>query len=568
METLRGLVTSPLLPPLLLLAGPVALSFAHPTRSRPDRLLALALILLGVSLAALVSQVFQRGLPLFALTWQPSLQDSFQFVWLHVGWNWNISLLAGILGAAGLLCSAQRLSDPERMSPEDRFFFTRFLALNLATLACVWLLVNSGNMLTTVFTWVLLDVMLVFRHTQVMNQHAVVQEEWSVVYHRALGMGMLGTLVLLIGLFPAGVNGPNQMLIGSSLPIETLYALFIAGAVRGGAYPLHLWLLPSSHLNLSVSERIFSQVLPALSGLWLLGLTLELAQRQPEIRVLVLPAITLMCLISAVVCLHRGSRSLRRKSVIVTSVSLTGLAAMLGFGQGPMATLSSVAACCLSGALWLVAQRLPPTRVGLALHLLGILGLLGMPLTPGFIALGRWLAPGTLPPVSALSATFLLAVLVFSASLWRPWLDAIRRMQVGIPLYRDPQLGAACLLAVSNLLLGIVPGWIWLHAGGAELPSLWESLGQLRSPMVLAYTAVATGGGLSVGWMLTRMREPASRLLHKLTLNLSLEWVSGGIQFGAARISVVWSNTLNMIEGSGLVGWSVALLVLLRAILR
>ena len=568
MEALRGLATSPLLPPLLLLAGPVALSFAHPTRSRPDRLLALALILLGVAFAALVSQVFQRGLPLFALTWQPSLQDSFQLVWLHVGWNWNISLLAGILGAAGLLCSAQRLSDPEAMSAADRFFFTRFLALNLATLASVWLLVNSGNMLATVFTWVLLDVMLVVRHTQVMNQHAVVQEEWSVVYHRALGMGMLGTLVLLIGLFPAGVNGPNQMLIGSSLPLESVYALFVAGAVRAGAYPLHLWLLPSSHLNLSVSERIFSQVLPALSGLWLLGLALELAQRQPEVRALMLPAIALMCLISAVTCLHRGSRSLRRKSVIVTAVSLTGLTTILGFDQGPMAALASIAACCLSGALWLVAQRLPRTPLSLTLHLLGILGLLGMPLTPGFIALGRWLEPGNLSPASALNATVLLAVLLFSASLWRLWLDDFRRMQAGTPLYRDPQLGAACLLAASNLILGIVPGWIWLHAGGPPLPSLWESLGQLRSPMVLTYAAVATGGGLSVGWILTRAGEPTTRLLRKITSGLSLEWVSGGIQFGAARISVVWSNTLNVIEGSGLVGWSVALLILLRAVLR
>lgn len=568
METLRGLATSPLLPPLLLLAGPVALSFAHPTRSRPDRLLALALVLLGVSLAALVSQVFQRGLPLFALTWQPSLQDSFQFVWLHVGWNWNISLLAGVLCTAGLLCSAQRLSDPEAMSPEDRFYFTRFLALNLATLACVWLLVNSGNMLATVFTWVLLDVMLVIRHTQVMNQHAVVQEEWSVVYHRALGMGILGALILLIGLFPAGVNGPNLMLIGSSLPVETVYALFIAGAVRAGAYPLQLWLLPSSHLNLSVSERIFSQVLPALSGLWLLGLTLELAQRQPEVRTLVLPAITFMCLLSAVTCLHRGSRSLHRKSVIVTSVSLTGLAALLGFDQGPMASLSSIAACCLSGALWLVAQRLPRTPVSLILHLLGILGLLGMPLTPGFIALGRWLAPNNLPPASALNAIFLLAILLFSASLWRLWLDDFRRLQVGTHLYRDPQLGAACLLAVSNLLLGIVPGWIWQHAGGPELPSLWKSLGQLGSPTVLTYAVVATAGGLAVGWMLTRVREPATRLLHKITAGLSLEWVSGGVQFSASRISVMWSNTLNVIEGSGLVGWSVALLVLLRSVLR
>ena len=557
------------MPPLLLLAGPVALSFAHPTRSRPDRLLALALILLGASFAALVSQVFQRGLPLFALTWQPSLQDSFQFVWLHVGWNWNISLLAGILGAAGLLCSAQRLSDPEAMSPEDRFFFTRFLALNLATLACVWLLVNSGNILTTVFTWVLLDVMLVFRHTQVMNQHAVVQEEWSVVYHRALGMGMLGTLVLLIGLFPAGVNGPNQMLIGSSLPIETLYALFIAGAVRGGAYPLHLWLLPSSHLNLSVSERIFSQVLPALSGLWLLGLTLELAQRQPEIRALVLPAIALMCLISAVACLHRGSRSLRRKSVIVTSVSLTGLAAMLGFGQGPMATLSSVAACCLSGALWLVAQRLPPHAGRPGIAPAGDPGPPGDAPDTGFhrtcpLAATRRPAPGKRRECHLPAGRPPVQVPPSGVHGWTP----LRRMQAGIPLHRDPQLGAACLLAVSNLLLGIVPGWIWLHAGGAELPSLWASLGQLRSPMVLAYTAVATGGGLSVGWMLTRVREPASRLLRKITLGLSLEWVSVGIQFGAARISVLWSNTLNVIEGSGLVGWSVALLVLLRAILR
>lgn len=568
MEVLRGLATSPLLPPLLLLAGPVALSFAHPTRSRPDRLLALALALIGISLAALISQVFQRGIPLFALTWQPSLQDSFQIVWLHVDWNWNVSLLAGILGTAGLLCSAQRLSVPEVMSAEDRFFFARFLALNLATVACVWLLVNSGNMLATVFTWVLLDVMLVVRHTQVMNQHAVVQEDWSLVYHRALGIGMLGTLVLLIGLFPAGVNGPNQMLIGSSLPAETVYALFIAGALRAGAYPLHLWLLPSSHLNLSVSERIFSHVLPALSGLWLLGLTLELAQRQPEVQALALPVIALSCLVSAVTCLHRGSRSLHRKSVIVTSVSLTGMIAMMGFEQGSMASLGSIAACCISGTLWLVAQRLQRTPAGLAFRLLGVMGLLGLPLTPGFVSLGRWLDTDPVPLAGIVNVALLLAILLFSASLWRPLLDDIRELQPARVQYRDPQLGAACLLAASSLVLGIAPGWIWRHTGDPALPSLWEGLGQLGSPAVLTYLAVATAGGLSLAWILNRLRAPVTGILRKITLGLSLEWVSGGIQFGAARMSVVWSNTLNVIEGTGLVGWSLTLLVLLRAVLR
>ena len=568
MEALRGLATSPLLPPLLLLAGPVALSFAHPTRSRPDRLLALALALIGISLAALISQVFQRGIPLFALTWQPSLQDSFQIVWLHVDWNWNVSLLAGILGTAGLLCSGQRLSVPEVMTAEDRFFFARFLALNLATVACVWLLVNSGNMLATVFTWVLLDVMLVIRHTQVMNQHAVVQEDWSLVYHRALGIGMLGTLVLLIGLFPAGVNGPNQMLIGSSLPAETVYALFIAGALRAGAYPLHLWLLPSSHLNLSVSERIFSHMLPALSGLWLLGLALELAQRQPEVQALALPVIALSCLISAVTCLHRASRSLHRKSVIVTSVSLTGMVAMMGFEQGSMASLGSIAACCLSGTLWLVAQRLQRTPAGLAFRLLGVMGLLGLPLTPGFVSLGRWLESGPVPLAGIVDVALLLAILLFSASLWRPLLDDIRELQPARVQYRDPQLGAACLLAAFNLVLGIAPGWIWQHTGGPALPSLWEGLGQLGSPAVLTYLAVATAGGLSLAWILNRLRAPVTEILRKTTLGLSLEWVSGGIQFGAARMSVVWSNTLNVIEGTGLVGWSLTLLALLRAVLR
>src|SRR5690606_17099342 len=75
----------------------------------------------------------------------------------------------------------------------------------------------------------------------------------------------------LIGLLPAGHGGLGQSLQGGDLPVETILLMLVAAAIRAGAYPFHIWLIPTSKRRLRLPDRFMDHLVPALCGLWLFG---------------------------------------------------------------------------------------------------------------------------------------------------------------------------------------------------------------------------------------------------------------------------------------------------------
>ena len=564
MEALARLVTSPLLPPLCLLLGPVALSFVHPTRTNPPYLRWLALSFMLGAFGLLLRIAFQSGVSIFTWEWSPQLQATFQLIWINVGWNWYVSFLVGVLGIIGLLISGRPPDQaPNLQTRPQRFYHSRFLSLNLATVAVVWLVVSSANMLSLVYMWIVLDVILVIRHTLTMNQHEAVQRDYTLVYHRSLGLGLLSALVLLIGLFPAGINGPSHMLVGTSLPSESIYALLVAAAMRAGAYPLHFWLVPSSLLNLSAAERIFSHILPALTGLWLLGQTLDLAERHPQILSYVLPVMILTFCLSSLTFLHGHHRSLTDTFVLTTGVILTALAGALSSAPGVRALLLPLTPFALGSTLWIVAQRLPMDGLGRAMRILGAASLLGLPLTPGFVSLSAWF-PIRAPFRMELASLFLIiGIMFFSVGTFRTRF----RMESAVTRRAGSQQWltvSAMALAGLILIAGLWPHLVMTMAGfpTTSLPSFsW------LASWTLGVTILA-GALLSI-WIPARgARGLLAPFRQSITRLLSLEWMSSGIQFGASRLSLVWSSMMAVLEGAGFMGWTLILLLLLWAALH
>ncbi len=113
-------------------------------------------------------------------------------------------------------------------------------------------------------------------------------------------ISLLGALLLLIGLLPAGATGPAQEFARGSLPPETLFLLLLAAAMRAGVYPFHLWLLPRTRDTLNLSERLLDHMVPVLCGLWLFGWTFQLGAADLMISPLVLTLLALALLATAV----------------------------------------------------------------------------------------------------------------------------------------------------------------------------------------------------------------------------------------------------------------------------
>lgn len=561
MDSLSNLFFSPLMPALILWCGPVLLSFVPPARGNPGPLRLLALLVMILGLAGLIRLDFLPGVPQYVWLWQPE----FQMLWIHLPWNWAIALLVGLLGLAGILLSGHLQAGP--FEDAAKFIYGRFLAINLATIAVTLMLVNSANILALVFMWVAFDVIMVIRQTLVTRQHEAVQHDYSLIYHRSLGVNLLGTLVLLVGLFPAGEFGPRQMLTGSVLPPISLFALLLAAALRAGVYPLHLWLLPSSMLRLSIAERIFSQILPGLTGIWLLGFTLNLSQRHPEVISLISPWAAVPFGLAGIACLHFRRPFQRDNFVVVTAFTLIGLIGFQGTLDGFSNLLLPVTAVALGAPLWLLASRLPLYWQRNIFHSLGAACLLGWPLTPAGTHLGQWFSNpfSTMPSASVLFSW--LGALAFSAGLWLPIFQNRSNDRSPIRGWVQRSWAGIILLALPLVAFGLAPsllyGMLHLDIPADSLTPPWRQFGQSMS-----YLLLTGAGGFGLAHVLAERKGPWRILATRFSNLVSLEWLSGGIQFSTSRLSLVWDRLLAVLEGPGSVGWVTILCLMLWAILK
>jgi hypothetical protein len=272
-NTLLDLVTSPLGPALVLLTGAaVQLGYGRWVR-RSDWLTGLALFFVTIALALHWALREQLVVPTFSLPWQPILQSGTNLLWVGDGWNWYIAGLVLLLGGLGILLDL----NGEPPSASNRVYVS--LSVNLAVLAAALLFVGSGNLLTAILTWVVLDILVLLRGVLRTEPSAGGEESHARV------LSLVGALSLLIGLLPAGPRGPSMEFQTGGLPFDAVLFVGLAAAIRAGLYPFHLWLVPQQQEHTNVAERLLEHLVPVLCGLWLMGWAFQLGSKTTWLRV-------------------------------------------------------------------------------------------------------------------------------------------------------------------------------------------------------------------------------------------------------------------------------------------
>ncbi len=556
MINLFALFTSPIGPALLLLVGAVLQLFIGRRVRRPDWLTGLALFFVLVALWVQFDLRERPVVPTFSRPWQPMLQTGTNLYWVGDGWNWYISSLILLLGGLGILLNLNH----EQGDGEKRVHAG--LAVNLAVLAAALLFVGSGNLLTAILTWVVLDIFILVRYT---TQPELVRENVGQDENHTRGLSLVGAMLLLIGLLPAGPTGPSQEFQNGALPIDVVTLLALAAAIRAGIYPFHLWLLPYRREQVSISERLLEHLVPVLCGLWLLGWSLRLGDRSIWAQIEVIALLLFSILGSALSAWTSKGKADHTTLVLITSASLAALNGVLSFNVGPSAMIWSTTAFALGGALWLVGEQVwlgwgwqVPVSVGAAT-------MIGIPFTPGFLmqpSPARLLTAGSL--FFVLYIIYILAQTLQIAALLRSWEEVEREATLFQPGEMIRLLVACIAIGLPLAVAGFLPRTV---AAMASLPdSIPPTLGNPPSvvatlPIWITLVAPLLAGIFTV--MLRPLSWPIfhswSERIHRL---VALDWLFQFTWWSIDRTSDVWGNAVRVVEGAGYIGWLVVFVLI------
>ncbi len=544
---------SPLGPSLLLVLGAMLSLMVGRWLRRPEWLAGLALLFIGMAgwlLLFLRSQV--AVVPTFSHPWRPILQVGTNLYWISDGWNWYIAGLVLLLGGLGILLDLN--SDYVQ---QGRRIHTS-LAVQLAVLAAAMLFVSSGNLLTAILTWVLLDVCILLRSTT-RPIVADPQNDAPIEHHR--GLSLLGAMLLLIALLPAGPTGPGQEFQGGTLPVESVLLLALAALIRAGVYPFHLWLLPERRTQVTVAERLLEQMVPTLCGLWLLGWTYGLGRDYILLRLDVLAVFLLALLGSAVAAWTATNQNDHHSFVLISSAGLAALTGALTYSEGPSAMIWPTTAFALGGGLWLVGERVWQGWGWTLPVSIGALTLAGVPLTPGFLAqpsLARLWVPGSV--LQLLFGVYVLAQGLQIAALLRSWEDVERLA----PTDLNPG-GAKARLLVASVALGLplaIAGFLpravaalasmpnAIPPGLGDPPSIVAKEGTiwftLAAPLLLGFGLV---------WLRPKIWPIIGGGANRLQTLIQLNWLFNSGWWVLQYTSELWGNVTRVVEGAGYMGW-------------
>jgi len=556
-DTLLLLFTSPLGPALVLLIGAALQLISGQWLRRPDWLTGLALAFVSLAAVLLWALRERAVVPTFSLPWQPVLQSGANLLWVGDGWNWYISGLVLLLGGLGVLLNLNL----EQPSYSRRVHTT--LAVNLAVMAAALLFVNSGSLLTAIFTWVIFDIFVLVRnavHLELRTDSVAADD------HYARGLSLIGALLLLVGLLPAGPTGPNVEFQNGTLPLDAVALIVLAAAVRAGIYPFHLWLIPRRNETPNVASRLLEHLMPVVCGLWLLGWGLRLADQSIWQRPAVISVLVGTLFASALAAWTARQKSDHTSLVLITSANVAALAGALAHNHGPAAMIWPTTAFALGGALWLVGEQVwlgwgwqLPISVGAAT-------LIGIPFTPGFLtqpALSRLLTTNFF--YLTLYVIFLVAASLQVAALLRSWGEAERQ---ALPAIRTDVM---IRLLVASLAIGLplaVAGF--LPRAVAALASMPEAIPPTlgNPPTVVAPVQVWISlalpliVGISLVWSLPQARIFAGTWPEVINRVARLDWLFRLAWWSVDRTTDVWGNALRVVEGAGYTGWLIVLVLI------
>ncbi len=564
---MNDLLLSPVGPAIVLLTAGALLRVLP----RPQRASLLALVTLGPLAAALLLLLRLRLTQVSDLVavWWPLVIPPLRLRWTLDGWNWLMVFLLLLVATCAVLLTWR---EPGRRA--GAYHGLSFLLLGTTMLAVI-----SGNLLTLGGAWIANDALLVARTRESRVPEGAVTG--------SLVAG--GSLLFLLAIGITGLLTTTAPWLTAALPAETLALLMVAAALRMGAYPLHLWLVPERNGRSAGTQLLLTGV-AVISGGWLLGRLYPLGAAiglsnplwQPLLITLVLAAGLLAWATRRPERLSRLGSS--RASWLWFSLALAAPAPgqdVLGWG---------IVTVVLGLALYVVGDTIR-TLWGWRGPLVLALGILaGAPLLPGF-AVRSAVAPASpllwlLAIVSeGLAYACVIAAIMrpaavsasSTASSTTPGLTAQGQRQS--PLARQPSGGAVLnwpvvrmvvafsLLAVPALIWGIWPELLAQLVGFDAVPTLVDLLQAMNAGQWTSlFLSLALGAGLA--WVLGQPHSGLTRWRDQVAEAMSLRWALDVLLWLAAWVSETVRALLRVLEGEGYLGWVVLLMLLLWLVAR
>lgn len=562
------LLLSPVGPAVVLLAAGALLRVLP----RPQRASLLALLTLGPLAAALLLLLRLRLTQVSDLiaVWWPLVTPPLRLRWTLDGWNWLMVFLLLLVATTGVLLTWR---EPGRRA--GAYHGLSFLLLGSAVLVVI-----SGNLLTLGGAWIASDILLVARTRESrMPQGAVTGS-----------LVAAGSLLFLLALGITSLTTTTAPWPTAALPAETLALLMAAAALRMGAYPLHLWLVPEQNGRSAGTQLLLTGV-AVVTGGWLLGRLHPLGAAYWLSNPIWQPLLVMLALAAGI--LAWASRRLERLPSLganrATWLWFSLALATPALGQDVLG--SGLVTVVLGLALYIVGDTIR-TLWGWRVPLFLALGILaGGPLLPGFAVRAAaaptspllWLLatvseglayacvisaimrPATAPASSAASSTApgWTAQGQRQSSLAGQLAD--RGAILNWPVMR--MVMAFSLLTVPALIWGIWPELLAQLAGFNAAPTLIDLLQAISAERWASlFLSLALGAGLA--WVLGQPSSSLARWRDRAAQAMSLGWALNGLLWLTAWAGETARTLLRVLEGEGYLGWIALLMLLLWLVAR
>jgi formate hydrogenlyase subunit 3/multisubunit Na+/H+ antiporter MnhD subunit len=477
--------------------------------------------------------------------WQPSLFFGSALTLQIGGITHPLALALALMTCSAVLVALSRSDDvrPQLVAAQ--------LALLLAALLALW----SANVLTLAIAWGIYDLAQTVAYAMAGGsaQTAI----------RSMVLGNLATLLLWTGGLLSGGRADSELWSLVTLNDVSLVLWASAGMLRLWAHPFHL----STPDDLVVTPSLATPLLlgPVVGwGLWL---------RLVDINGGAVPGATWVPTAAAVVLALGGLLAWSCKSprrllpwVGMGANSAVLLAAGLAGEGASVVVLAGSVAWVLATAMFFLGDGWHRESLWWNIpSLVGLLTLLGLPLTLGFVPaatlLGRLVQEGLLER-GVIFWGVVLGNLFLVPSLVRRLLVAPSSSppeRRGMIIARGVGLGMPALLLIGA---GIYPPLLLGGGGGSDaVPSLGLLFVMPRLVGWLLWVASFVLGGLLV-WQDGFLRSKIEPLLSVIHDVLRLEWLYGAVVGALGRGLSVFESAGEVIGGAGALLWSLLLFLL------
>jgi formate hydrogenlyase subunit 3/multisubunit Na+/H+ antiporter MnhD subunit len=542
------LLTLPHLPAILFLGGALALGLGGatiPARVRNGLALAVCLAV-GVSLF-----LMKPTLPLDVVfsDWLVGFTLLGSLIYRVDILNWTFAISLVILVAVAVICWTT--SDDAQKS-------ARLVPCLFAMGAATFSMLFSGNLLTLMFSWVLLT-------AAALSLLVVAMEPNRSICYLLIIWGV-GTFLLLWAIWNVGWGDGGRWSVWAHSASVTL-SVFLVSWIALGAYPVHLW--SSRREDRSIEVRSLLHTIPLLVGLYLLA--------RLSVLLVSLPFRDLWIALGAIALLLGAELAWSQRDRL-GSLSFIGIALVGGVMLTAALFLPLSTGMILTWTLFLpfslLALFLVPPRAGkhaprgLDWLLGGVTGLagaslIGMPPTAGFIAWSQ-LHNAVLSTENPVVMTVLFSIVVLSgvliaAAFFHSWLVPAPEAHPRGVLIRGM---AGAVLVLPALVGGLAPNLIVAHVAG---PS-WKEWG------AQAYSSTTVGIWatiflcISIGYVLNlwppAISVKSSRAWRIVARIWKLEWACKVIEQAGRWLAGILDTITDVVHGEHYLLWAFLSLIL------